>query len=324
MASVAVISAACAPTTPRAASPTSVGTARAAGTADVAYAGSLQLLDEKIVGPAFTRATGYAYQGRGGGSFGLSQEILAHEISPNVFESIGAAPIEPLEPGLTNWYVRFASSPLVVAYNPSSRFAPELAAIASGRRPLTDLFTVMAEPGFLLGRTNPSTDPQGQAFYEMVELAQARLGLPAGTVARVLGQPDNPAQIFSETSLEARLQAGQLDASSAFLSQAVQLRIPYIALPADIDFGNPAMASIYATATVSVGNNTVVHGVPLVVDITTLGEHDAQAADAFVAYLLSAVGRQEMSSAGYELLPPTAFGQLSAIPAAVRHELAGA
>jgi len=295
---------------------------RRAGTADVAYAGSLQLLNAQTIGPAFTRATGYAYEGRGGGSFGLSQEIRSGEISPDVFESIGAAPITALGSARARWYVQFAASPLVVVYNPHSRFAGELAAIARGTRPLRDLFSLMEEPGFLLGRTNPGTDPQGQAFYEMVELARTKLGLPSDTVAKVLGAIDNPSQVFAETALDARLEAGQLDAASAFLSQAVQLHLPYVALPATIDFGAPSDAAAYATASLTLADGTVVSGVPLVVDITTLGTSDAGAAGAFIAYVLSAPGRRAFERAGYELLTPRVLGDAAAVPSEVRRALA--
>ncbi len=293
------------------------------GLANVAYAGSLQLLDDKTVGPAFQRATGFSYEGRGGGAFGISQEILAGEITPNVFESVGAGPIEPLMPKFTSWYVQFASSPIVVAYNPKSRFASQLAAIAEGQKPIADLFSLMAQPGFLLGRTNPQTDPQGQAFYEMVELAQAEYHLPAGTVTRVLGPLDNPSEVFAETALESRLQSGQLDAASAFLSQAIQLHLPYITLPSALNFGDPALASQYATASLNLGKGNIVHGVPLVLDITTIGSTDAQAADSFVAYVLSKAGRAALQAGGYELLTPTAFGNRSAIPPEVLKDLSG-
>ncbi len=293
------------------------------GAASVAYAGSLQLLDEKVIGPAFSKATGYGYQGRGGGSFGVAQQIQSNEISPNVFESIGAAPITLLEPKFTSWYVQVAASPIVVAYSPKSPFAPQLRAIAEGHEPLSDLFTLMEQPGFHLGRTNPDTDPQGQAFCEMVQLAGARYHLPPGTAAKILGPLDNPSQVFAETALEARLQAGQLDAASAFLSQAIQLHLPYIALPSAIDFGDPLLASTYARAALTLTGGKSVHGVPLVVDVTVIGAHDRAAAAAFVAYLLSSSGRGELRRGGYSLVTPWLVGRASAAPKAVRHALAG-
>src|ERR1039457_5285314 len=59
------------------------------GTANVAYASSLQYLNEKIVGPAFQKADGYKYSGRSGASGELSSNIASGEISPDVFESVG-------------------------------------------------------------------------------------------------------------------------------------------------------------------------------------------------------------------------------------------
>jgi molybdate/tungstate transport system substrate-binding protein len=112
------------------------------------------------------------------------------------------------------------------------------------------------------------------------ELAQTALHLPAGTATKVLA-PSNPSEIFAETALDARLEAGQLDAASAFLSQAVQLHLHYITLLATVDFGDPSLAPAYAKATVLLSGGKYVHGVPLVVDVTTIGHTDVAAAAAF-------------------------------------------
>jgi len=92
--------------------------AKPSGTADVAYAASLLCLNEKIVAPAFQSATGLKFSGRAGPSTGLQQEIASGEISPNVFEAVGGDNIEPLFPKFTKWYVQYASTAIVVAYNP--------------------------------------------------------------------------------------------------------------------------------------------------------------------------------------------------------------
>ncbi len=310
------------------------------GTADVAFAGSLLALDNEVIGPGFERATGYGYTGRGGGSIGLAHEIAAGEIAPDVFESVGASPISVLEPRFATWSVQLASSPLVIAYNPRSPYASTFRSVASGHAPLSDAFEAMASKGFLLGRTNPATDPQGQAFVMMMELAQSYLHLPAGTVERILGtgivsgQGGNESQIFSETSLDAHLEAGQLDAASAFLSQAVQLHLAYLRLPASIDLGDPAYASAYAKAHLVVpgatpGTTTTVHGAPLVIDATTITEPGQSAADraaaaAFVAYLASAPGRSSFAKEGFSLVPETIAGDHRDVPRAVTQAVDGA
>jgi len=326
------------------ASPTGAGTitsaARRSGTANVAFAGSLLRLDNQVLGPAFTAATGYGYQGRGAGSDALAQEVRAGEITPGVFESIGSAPIKALPAALTDWYVPLASSPLVIAYDPHAPDAAVFRAASSGRpAALRRMFEAMAAPGFRLGRTDPATDPQGQALVMMVELAQRQLGLPAAIVDGVLGPGarhggGRSSQIFAETALDAALAAGEVDAASAFLSQAVQLHLPYVALPATFDFGDPADASQYATASVTVpgptpGTTTTVHGAPLVVDATllrqpTLSPADRAADAAFLAYLLSPAGRRATAAAGYHLLVPSLVGPRAQVPKVVLHAIVAA
>jgi molybdate/tungstate transport system substrate-binding protein len=308
---------------------TSSGGGKPSGLADVAYAGSLAFLNEKLFGPAFTKATGYAYQGRGAGSDALSAEIASGEISPNVFQSVGGDPITALEPKFTKWYVRYAATSIVVAYNPAGKYASALSAIASGKKPLSDLFTLMATPGFKLGRTDPNIDPQGRSFVFMLELAQMMYHLPASIVTKILHSPTGSANsptIFSETSLESTLQAGQLDASSAYLSQAIQLHLHYITLPAAINLGDFSLETQYAKASVTITSPTgpvTKMGKPIVLDVTTIGTKDQAAADAFVTYLLSPAGRAVYSQGGYTLLTPTLFGPMSAVPASIRHELGG-
>ena len=74
----------------------------------------------------------------------------AASIFPNVFITVGGKSIESLGPKFTKWYVQYASTSIVVAYNPNSKYAPQFNAIASGKKPVSDLFTLMQQPGFQL------------------------------------------------------------------------------------------------------------------------------------------------------------------------------
>ena len=212
----------------------------------MAYASSLEYLNEKVVGPAFTKATGDKYVGQGAASGTLESEIASGEIHPNVFESVGGDNVTPLFPKFTKWYVQYAGTSMVVAYNPKSKYAPEFKAIADGSKPLKDLFTLMETPGFKLGRTDPNIDPQGRDFVYMLELAQSYYHLPSNTVTKILGGPAgsaNSPQIYAESSLDSTLQSGQLDASSAFITQAIELHLDYIPLPTAINLGSFALAA---------------------------------------------------------------------------------
>jgi molybdate/tungstate transport system substrate-binding protein len=305
------------------------GKAKPSGTANVAYAASLTYLNEKVFGPAFAKATGNTYQGTAGPSDGLSSEIAAKTIFPNVFITVGGKSIESLGPKFTKWFIQYASTSIVVAYNPNSKYAPQFEAIASGKKPLSDLFKLMEQPGFQLGRTDPNTDPQGRAFIYMLELAQMKYHLPKDTVTKILQGPLASAkstQIFEEAALDSRLQAGQVDAASAYLSQAKQLHLKYISLPPDINLGDASFADTYAKASITItdssGQDTKT-GSPLTLDITTItGAKDPAAGNAFVAYVLSPAGRSLYENqGGYTLLKPTLTGPASAVPASIRKEI---
>ena len=307
--------------------PSASASAKPAGTANVAYASSLQYLNSKVVSPAFTKAAGFAFSGRSGASGELEQDILSGEISPNVFQAVGGDNITPLQPKFTQWYVQYAGTSIVVAYNPSGPHAAAFKAIADGSKPLCSLFSsVLQTPGLKLGRTDPNIDPQGRDFIMMLQLAQSYCHLPSGTAARILGTSDfgtaSSPQIFAESALDATLQSGQLDAASAFITQAVELKLAYIKLPDAINLGSFADAAAYKKATVTVKSGKTYKGSPQVIDITTIGPA-TPAGIAFVKYTLSSAGLAQYRQGGFTVLTPTVFGDASAVPAAIKSELGG-
>src|SRR6202142_3648429 len=232
----------------------SSGSSKPSGTASVAYASSLEFLNETDVPPAFKTAEGFGYTGQGNASGALESDIAAGEIHPNVFEAVGGDNITPLQPKFTKWYIQYAGTSMVVAYNPKSKYASQFKAIADGSKPLKDLFTLLQTPGLKLGRTDPNIDPQGRDFIYMLELAQAYYHLPSDTVAKILGTSDfgtaSSSQIYAESSLDSTLESGQLDASSAFVTQAIELHLAYIPLIPQINLCCSQYANLYKTATV--------------------------------------------------------------------------
>jgi molybdate/tungstate transport system substrate-binding protein len=303
--------------------------AKVTGTVNVAAASSLSYLSEKVISPSFTKAEGYKYTGTYNASGDLESDIASGEITPNVFESVGGDNITPLEPKSTKWYVQYAGNSMVLAYNPNSKYASQFKAFADGSKPLSGLFTLLETPGLKLGRTDPNIDPQGRDFIYMLELAQSYYHLPSDTVSKILGTTDfgtpTSSQIFAESSLDATLQSGQLDASSAFLTQAIELHLDYIPLPSAINLGDVALATQYAKATVTVtsnGQKTTKSGSPQWIDITIIGK-PTPAAIAFVKYTLSPAGLALYKTGGFRLATPVVTGDSSAIPAAIKSELGG-
>jgi molybdate/tungstate transport system substrate-binding protein len=224
--------------------------------------------------------------------------------------------------------VQYAGTSIVLAYNPKSKYAADFKAVANGSKNVCSLFSsTLQTSGFKLGRTDPNIDPQGRDFIMMVELAQAYCHLPSDTAAKILGTSDfgtaSSSQIYAESSLDSTLQSGQLDAASAFITQAVELKLPYIKLPDQINLGSAAEKAAYAKATVKVKNGKTYKGSPQVIDITTVGAKPSAAAIAFVKYTLSSAGLAQYKRGGFTVLTPKLTGSMSAVPAAIASELGG-
>ena len=311
---------------PASSSPATSASSKPTGTVNVAYASSLQYLNEKVVSPAFTSAEGYTFSGRGGASGDLEADIASGEITPNVFQSVGGDNITPLMPKFTNWYIQYAGTAMVVAYNPNGKYASQFKAIADGSKPVSDLFTLLQTPGLKLGRTDPNIDPQGRDFIYMLELAQMYYHLPSDTVAKILGTSDfgtaDSPQIYAESALDSTLQSGQLDAASAFVTQAIELHLAYIPLPVQINLGSADLAAQYMKASVTLKNGMTKHGSPQVIDMTIIGT-PTPAGIAFVKYTLSPAGLAQYKQGGFSLPPPKVFGTASAVPSEISSELGG-
>lgn len=309
------------------------GTTPGHGTASVAYAGSLELLAATELGPKFEAATGDGFQGRAAGSGTLAQEILANEIDPGVFMSVGKKNIKKLWPkGRAKFVIQLATDPLVVAYNPHSPFAPQFNEIAAGKKPISDLFALLSSPGLHLGRTDPNADPQGVYFILMMELAQSTLHLKFDPATTALGVTKStpfglPAQMVDEDSLITDLQAGDFDATSAYITQAIQYHLHYIKLPASLNFAVAAQSAHYATVKLTLTGGTVDTGDLITLDVTLVLPASPssapsavnQAADnAFATWLLAPGGRAVLKKGGYPLTPPVFTGAASAdTPSAV-------
>src|SRR5262249_7978003 len=129
----------------------------------VLYAGSLATVMENAIGPAFTKTTGYTYQGEAQGSLGAAQMLRNRLRTPDVF--ISADPLVNVDllmgsrnGNVTQWFILLASSQLVLAYNPHSRLAAQFEDAAANKVPW---YQVLATPTLRFGRGDPNVDPKG-------------------------------------------------------------------------------------------------------------------------------------------------------------------
>ncbi len=264
----------------------------------VAYAGSMGVVMDQALGPAFAKAHQASYQGMGQGSYALARLLAGRRLQADVFVGVTPGPMQVLRrAGLSTMAVPVASTRMVIIYNPASRFAADFAAAARGAKPW---YQVLREPGLRLGRTDPAVDPQGANALLTLQLA-ARYYHQPGLLHELAGALQNPRQIFTEASLMSRLEAGQIDAAIGYASAAHSHHLPTIRLPAEIDLADPAMqAGWYAHAQLTLADGKVLAAQPLVFYATVPGNarHPALGHD-FVQLLQSAQGQAMLRQHGY-------------------------
>jgi molybdate/tungstate transport system substrate-binding protein len=145
-----------------------------------------------------------------------------------------------------------AHTEMVIAYCPKSRFAPKLEAAANGKG---NWWEILQEPGLRFGRTDPATDPQGRNIIFTMMLA-AKEYKQANLVEKVLGPTINEKQIFSEPTVQARLQSGELDVASAYKIQPGPFNLPYITLPKEINLSGENVHAEHPDVSLPVGGKT--------------------------------------------------------------------
>lgn len=250
---------------------------------NVLYAGSMVGLMKDSVGPAFQEATGHSFSGFTGGDKDVASQIRAGVHAGDIFMSaavdVNGSLIGPANDNQISWYATYATSPLVIGYKPSSKFAADLKS--------KPWYTVLTEPGLRIGFSDPKTDPKGQKAVQAMNHAATVHNLPA-----LKKLATDTSAMFPEDTLVGRLQSGQLDAAYFYASEAAVAKIPTVPVTGE---------NLGATYTVAVLNK---------------GPHQA-AAQAFVSYLLGPDGQRLLKQDGFELItPPKVTG--SDIPAALK------
>jgi molybdate/tungstate transport system substrate-binding protein len=223
---------------------------------------------QKQVGPAFQSATGYTVNGFSAGSKDLATEIKGKVHQGDVFISaspkVNATLEGPSNGNWVSWYATFATSALVLGYNPNSKFASDIKS-----KPWYDVLT---EPGIKVGFTDPATDPKGELAAEAMNSAASKNPALKKLVS-------DKSDVFPEETLVGRLQAGQLDVAFFYTSEAKAANIPTVPLTGE---------DLKATYTITVLNRA---------------PHQA-GAEAFVSYLLGPKGQAMLQQDAFTLVTP--------------------
>jgi molybdate/tungstate transport system substrate-binding protein len=265
----------------------------------VLYTGSLVNLMEHGVGPAFDKASANQFQGYVMGShlranqfqgYAMGARRLANDIKGNLRRGdvfISSSPkVNDSLMGAANgdwisWYITFAQSPLVIGYNPSSKFAAEFKT--------KPWYQVLQEPGIRIGRTNPQFDPKGALPLTLLKRAETFYN-SHGLLEKIVGV--NGAQVLpvAEDLELALLQSGKLDVGFFYWTETADAKIPALSFP-------PAITS-QATYTVTIPHSAT----------------NPEGAAEFVAFLLGSHGQRLLKEHGLTPQRMHISGDASAVP----------
>jgi molybdate/tungstate transport system substrate-binding protein len=220
---------------------------------DVAYAGSMGSMMEGPLKASAAQSLKLDMHGRAQGSSALAQLIVGGSIRPDVFIPVTPSPmLTVLRAGKADAAHPVAHTEMVIAYSPKSRFASKFEAASKGKG---NWWEILQEPGIRFGRTDPVGDPQGRNIIFTMMLA-AKVYKQSDLVEKILGPTINEKQIFTEPTVQARLQSGELDAASAYKIQPGPFNLPYLTLAKEINLSGQNVHAEHPEISLTVGGKT--------------------------------------------------------------------
>jgi molybdate/tungstate transport system substrate-binding protein len=298
----------------------------------VMYAASLVNTFENTLGPSFEKDTGYTFTGEARGSLQIANMIIDGQRRPDVFVSASTLPIMKLITNssirnsgggktipLAQWFVKFASAEIVIAYLPNSHFYSDLEKVRTGEIPW---YKVLSKQHFKFGRTDPELDPKG--YYMIITAKLSNLYYRDQTIKqKILGDDRNAKQLFPEETLKTALESGQLDAIAAYKHEAIARGLSYITLPSQINLANQTYSDFYKKVSYTLHSGQTIYGEPIYFSITIPETvKNLNGSISFVKFLLSVDGEHILESQGLNYMQRVvAEGSIDKMPSPIRNML---
>ncbi|MDD2666753.1 MAG: tungstate ABC transporter substrate-binding protein WtpA [Methanocellales archaeon] len=244
-------------------------------------------------------------------------------------------------PEYADWYVRFATNQVVLAYTNSSKYAEEINE--------SNWYEVLARPGVKFGFSNPMLDACGYRTLTLIQLAELYYGNQTifddlimrnfdpkiqvtedgGTYTVIVPdvfepQGDKISVRGGSLQLLALLDYAGIDYAFEYKSVAQQHDLRYLELPAQIDLSSPEYGDIYGKVTVMLGFQRFASvgveriGIPIFYGFTIpKNAPNQELALEFVKFVLSE-GGQSILRDKYQPLVTPAVDNLDKLPPELR------
>lgn len=244
--------------------------------------------------------------------------------------------------GYANYYIRFATNSLVLAYSNSSRYADEITA--------ENWPSILVRPDVTLGLGNPQVAAIGYRAITAIQLAENYYGIPSlfhdlitanlsppinslsdgsnytVTVPEVQNPKGDKLKLrTSEVDLIALLDSGHLDYCLIYLSNARQYGFNYIELPDEVNLASPQYESLYekvevvyqhqrfATISLDRTGETIYYGV-------TIPENapNPEMAEEFLKFLFDGQGKTDFELAHHPIFYPAFTDNIDTLPESIQ------
>jgi molybdate/tungstate transport system substrate-binding protein len=230
----------------------------------------------KALADAFQRSANVSTLSELGGSLEQSRKLTDLGRVPDVLMLVDDDVVAALLPTHLDWYVRFATNRLVVAYGPTRDARDSLTS--------ENWWRVLSRPNVRLGRADPSIAPAGKRALELLGRVSSYYQSP-GLGDTLLARSSLRYMRPNATELAALLETGEVDYILEYESVARQYGFRFVALPADL-----APAVLYGMS------------------VPRQAPH-LKAATEFIAFVLSEAGQQILRDAHVSVLQmPVAVG----------------
>ena len=243
-----------------------------------------------------------------------------------------------------DWYVKFATNKLAIAYRPDSSFADEINA--------DNWPEILTRPGVRTGIADPRFDACGYRSLMIAQLAEETYDYPTLFEDWITGNLKSPVRALRQgdrltirvpeiletvedggivmrgysIQLIALLKTGEIDYTLAYESVLLQHGLQMVRLPDELNMGVEALGPEYGRVEVALGFKRFATVEPLFrgepigygVTIPTNAPHPTQAID-FVAYLLGTKGQALLLENHQPLITPPQASNHVAMPEPLRH-----
>jgi len=245
-----------------------------------------------------------------------------------------------------NWYIRFSTDSIVLAYTSHSKYADEINS--------TNWYSVLERPDVSFGFPDPTVDALGyralitfqlantyynesSIFYDLItqNFDSPSISSVANQSAYTIFVPDVPQPksdkillTASSIDLISLLEAGSIDYCFLYLSNAEQYGLSFVQLPDKINLGNPQYESYYQQVQVtfayqrfaSIGPNWDGATIYFGLTIPNNAPHPNLAVE-FVNYVLGGDGTKIFADCWQPVFSPSFTDNINALPTGLRSSL---